>query len=117
MRPNTHFVPRLVPTGGKPKLLGISKRGNPYLRTSLIHGARAILYCVKNEGTSVKKWVMQLHHRKHEALPTVGLAKKLARIAWALMNSKTVYSKQHGSVNCRVERGFTTGSLIAKSMH
>ena len=108
------LVPRQVSTGGKSKLLEISKRGNHYLRTSLIHGARAILYCVKNEGKSAKKWVMQLHHRKHGAVATVGLANKLARIAW---NSKTVYSKQHGSVNYRVERGFTTGSLIAKSMY
>ena len=102
--PWLRLVPRQVSTGGKPKLLGINKRDNPYLRTSLIHGARDILYCVKNEGTSAKKWVMQLHHRKHGAVATVGLANKLVRIAWALMNSKTVYSKQHGSVNYRVER-------------
>ena len=86
------LVPRQVSTGGKPKLLGISKRGNPYLRTLLIHGARAVLYCVKNESDKCKKWVMQLNHRKHGAVATVGLANKLARIAWALMSQKTVYS-------------------------
>ena len=86
------LVPRQVSTGGKPKLLGISKRGNPYLRTLLIHGARAVLYCVKNESDKYKKWVMQLKHREHGAVANVGLANKLARIAWALVSQKTVYS-------------------------
>ena len=85
------LVPRQVSTGGKPRLLGISKCGNPYLRTLLIHGARAVLYCVKNESDKCKKWVTQLNHRKHGSVATVGLANKLARIAWALMNNRAVY--------------------------
>lgn len=86
------LVPRQVSTGGKPKLLGISKRGNPYLRTLLIHGARAVLYKVKNENDRCKKWVMQLSSRKHGTVAIVGLANKLARIAWAIMSKKTNYN-------------------------
>ena len=85
------LVPRQVSTGGKPRLLGISKRGNPYLRTLLIHGARAVLYSLKNGSDKCKRWVTQLSHRKHGTVAIVGLANKLARIAWALMSNKTVY--------------------------
>lgn len=66
------LVPRQVSTGGKPKLLGISKRGNPYLSTSLIHGARAILYCVKNEGTSAKNGLCNCTTASMERWPLSG---------------------------------------------
>ena len=69
-------------------MLGGSKRGNPYLRTLLIHGARAVLYCLKNESDKCNKRVTQLSHSKHGAIATVGLVNKLARIAWALMSNR-----------------------------
>lgn len=85
------LVPKQYSTGGKPKLLGISKRGNPYLRTLLIHGARAVCYSLKNDKDRCKKWVTGLCARKPSGVAIVGLANKLARIAWAVMMNKTVY--------------------------
>ena len=64
----------LVPKQRKTQaaLLGISKCGNPCLRTLLIHGARAVLSCVKNESDKCKKWVTQMNHRKHGSVATMG---------------------------------------------
>ncbi len=85
------LVPRQYSTGGKPRLLGISKRGNSYLRTLLIHGARAVLYKLKNEDDPCKKWVTQVHARAHGNIAAVALANKLARIAWAILSKQTAY--------------------------
>jgi transposase len=57
------LIPRQWSTGGKTKLLGISKRGNPYLRKMFIHGARAAVLRVKREGSSLGKWMGQLETR------------------------------------------------------
>ena len=59
------LVPRQWSTGGKAKLLGISKRGNPYLRKMFIHGARAAVLRVKREGSSLGKWMSGLETRTH----------------------------------------------------
>jgi hypothetical protein len=57
------LVPRQWSTGGKAKLLGISKRGNPYLRKMFIHGARAAVLRVKREGSTLGKWMSGLETR------------------------------------------------------
>lgn len=85
------LVPRQCSTGGKPRLLGISKRGNVYLRTLLIHGARAVLYRVKSDNDKCKRWVTELHARTHGNVAVVALANKLARIAWAMSATQTTY--------------------------
>ena len=85
------LVPRQCSTGGKPRLLGISKRGNTYLRTLLIHGARSVLYTFKSESDRCKKWVTQLQQRKHGNVAAVALANKLARTVWAIMSKQAVY--------------------------
>ena len=74
------LVPRQFTTGGKPKLLGISKRGNKYLRRQLIHGARAALPYVAERDTPPGQWAKGLLSRAHRI---VAFANKLARIAWA----------------------------------
>jgi transposase len=79
------LVPRQMTTGGKPKLLGISKRGNRYLRKNLIHGARAVLPYLAERDTSLGKWVRGLLARAHKNTVVVALANKLARIAWAVL--------------------------------
>ena len=79
------LVPRQMTTGGKPKLLGISKRGNRYLRKNLIHGARAVLSAVADQDTSLGRWVKGLLARAHKNTVVVALANKLARIAWAVL--------------------------------
>jgi transposase len=81
------LVPRQSTTGGKPKLLGISKRGNKYLRKLLIHGARAALPHVAGRDTPLGRWAKGLLARAHHNVVVVALANKLARIAWAVLRS------------------------------
>jgi transposase len=77
-------VPQQSTAGGKPKLLGISKRGNKYLRRQLIHGARASLPYVAERDTPLGRWA-GLMSRAHRNVAVVALANKLARIAWAVL--------------------------------
>jgi transposase len=79
------LVPRQATTGGKPRLLGISKRGNRYLRKNLIHGARSVLPYLVRRDTPLGRWVMGLMTRAHKNTVVVALANKLARIAWAVL--------------------------------
>lgn len=79
------LVPRQFTTGGKPKLLGISKRGNKYIRKLLIHGARAALPYVVERNTPLGRWAKSLLSRVHPNVAVVALANKLARIAWAVL--------------------------------
>jgi transposase len=79
------IVPRQFTTGGKPKLLGISKRGNSYLRRQLIHGARAALPYVAERDTPLGRWAKRLMGRAHHNVAVVAFANKLARIAWAVL--------------------------------
>lgn len=79
------LVPRQWTTGGKPKLMGISKRGNKYLRKQLIHGARAALPHVAERDTALGRWAKDLIARAHPNVAVVALANKLARIAWAVL--------------------------------
>jgi transposase len=85
------LTPRQVATGGKPKLLGISKRGNRYLRRMLIHGARAALPSVAEYETSLGRWLKGLLARVHRNVAVVALANKLARIAWAVLRRKEAF--------------------------
>ncbi len=88
------LVPRQMTTGGKPRLLGISKRGNRYLRKNLIHGARAALpYLVERE-TPLGRWARGLLERAHKNVVVVALANKLARIAWAVLARGCNYDPQ-----------------------
>ena len=79
------LVPRQSTTGGKPRLHGISKRGNKYLRKLLIHGARAALPHVAERDTPLGRWASGLLARVHHNVAVVALANKLARIAWAVL--------------------------------
>jgi transposase len=79
------LAPRQFTTGGKPRLLGISKRGNKYLRRQLIHGARAALPHVAERDTPLGRWAKALMSRAHHNVAVVAFANKLARIAWAVL--------------------------------
>lgn len=92
------LVPRQHTTGGKPRLLGISKRGNTYLRTLLIHGARAALPSLAKADTTLGIWLRGLQARCHPNTVVVALANKLARIAWVLMRRETLFSTQRAAV-------------------
>jgi transposase len=79
------LVPQQYSSGGKPTLLGISKRGDSYLRTLLIHGARTLVRHLKDKTDPTATWVMKLLQRRHANVATVALANKNARIVWALL--------------------------------
>lgn len=86
------LVPRQNTTGGKPRLLGISKRGNKYLRTLLIHGARAALPSLAKGETTLGAWLRSLLARCHRNTVVVALANKLARIAWVMLRREETFS-------------------------
>lgn len=77
------LVPKQHSTGGKSNLLGISKRGDTYLRTLLIHGARAVIRYA--EGKPKQDWLHRLLGRRSKNVAAVALANKNARVAWALL--------------------------------
>jgi transposase len=79
------LVPRQVTTGGKPRLVGITKRGNKYLRKLIIHGARSALPILASGPTPLGDWLRALLQRVHKNAAVVALANKLARIAWAVL--------------------------------
>lgn len=85
------LVPRQYSTGGKPTLLGISKRGNKSLRTLFIHGARAILSRLDKAESVFGQWVMELRAKKPFNVAVVALANKLSRIAWSVLKTQKAF--------------------------
>jgi transposase len=85
------LVPRQVSTGGKPKLLGISKQGNEYLRRLFIHGARSVIARVNRDKHRFGHWISNLETRANSNVVSVALANKLARIAWAVLSGASEY--------------------------
>jgi transposase len=85
------IVPREHSTGGQQKLLGISKRGNSYLRKLFIQGARAVLQQHTKQSSGLSTWLAQLTSRTHPNVVAVALANKLARIAWAVLAKNERY--------------------------
>jgi transposase len=86
------LVPRQATTGGKPKLLGITKRGSKYLRKLIIQGARAALPGLSRTATPLGSWLRGLLSRAHGNTVVVALASKLVRIAWALLRHETAFA-------------------------
>jgi len=87
------LVPRQHTTGGKPRLFGISRRGNVYLRKLFIHGARAALPTLSRADTPLGRWLRGLLARAHYNVVVVALAAKLARIAWATLRRGTTFER------------------------
>jgi len=85
------LVPRQHSSGGKTKLLGISKRGNQYLRKLLVEGARAAFARLNRSQHSFGPWMDALEARKHTHVAVVALANKIARIAWAVLTTGQQY--------------------------
>ena len=85
------LIPRQHSTGGKARLLGISKRGSTYLRRMFIHGARAMLLRVKYDTGRLGQWAHQLDLRAPRNKVVVAVANKLARIAWAVLSTGSEY--------------------------
>ena len=85
------LTPRQHSSGGKERLLGISKRGDVYLRVLLIHGARSVLRTSKDKADRLSQWVTRLAARRHPNVAVVALANKTARMAWAMLKNGTDY--------------------------
>jgi transposase len=83
------LVPRQTGTGGRIRLMGISKRGDTYLRTLLIHGARSVLTNSKEP----PEWATNLAKRRPQNVAVVALANKMARTIWALLAHERTYHK------------------------
>lgn len=79
------LVPHQHSSGGKQSLLGISKRGDKYLRSLVVHGARSVVTHAHKKDDALNVWVTRLVERRGVNKATVALANKLSRIAWAVM--------------------------------
>jgi transposase len=85
------LTPRQNSSGGKERLLGISKRGDAYLRVLLIHGARSVIRTSKDKGDHLSQWVTRLAARSHPNVAVVAMANKTTRMAWAMLKNSTDY--------------------------
>ena len=85
------LVPRQATTGGRPKLLGITKRGSRYLRKMLIQGARSAMPSLAKSDTAIGAWLRGLLARSHSNVAVVALAAKMARTVWALLHHERSY--------------------------
>jgi len=88
------LTPRHHGSGGKEKLLGISKRGDKYIRTLLIHGARSALRTAPGKTDRLSRWVLALAERSHPNVAATVLANKMARVAWAMLRRGTNYEPE-----------------------
>jgi transposase len=88
------LTPRQHSSGGKDRLLGISKRGDAYLRSILIHGARAVVAQAKHKEDRLSRWVTELAERSHPNVAAVALANKTVRMAWAMMKYDADYDPE-----------------------
>lgn len=85
------LVPKQYSTGGKQKLLGISKRGNKTLRCLFVHGARAIMSRLGRNSGPYDAWLLKLRESKPFNVVCIALANKLARMAWAVLTTRTPF--------------------------
>jgi len=88
------LTPKQHSSGGKDRLLGISKRGDVYLRSLLIHGARSVVWSAKKKDDRLSQWVTSLAIRRHPNVAAVALANKTVRIAWAMLRQGTDYQPE-----------------------
>jgi transposase len=111
------IVPKQHSSGGKIQLLGISKHGDSYLRTLLIHGARSVVSSLKRRlaagenpatFTSTQRWLIDLLQRRNANVAAVALANKNARTAWALLAHAKPYEPGHVSVSPRARAGLVS---------
>jgi transposase len=91
------LVPRQHSSGGKARLLGISKRGDRYLRSLLVHGARAVVSRAGGKTDPLSLWINRLRERRGFNRAVVALANKLARLGWAVLAHNTTYQAQRAA--------------------
>lgn len=112
------IVPKQHSSGGKTKLLGISKNGDSRLRTLLIHGARSVVTALKrrlaggadpSKLTSTERWLVELLKRRNTNVVCVALANKNARTAWAVLKHGRPYEPGHVSLSPRARAALAAG--------
>ena len=85
------LVPKHVGTGGKVQMLGISKRGDRYLRYLLVHGGRAVVSSAHSKKDALSVWITRLKERAGMNKASVAMAHKNARIIWGMMTKGDIY--------------------------
>jgi transposase len=85
------LTPRQHSSGGKERLLGISKRGDAYLRCLLVHGARSAMRTAKDKDDRLSRWITGLQERRHANVAACAMANKMARMAWVIMSKGIDY--------------------------
>lgn len=93
------LVPAQFSTGGKSTLLGVSKRGNPYVRRLLVHGARSCLLHLDRTKDRLGQWISELETRMHANKVVIALANKLARVAWVILNRPGAFYLRDGKAS------------------
>lgn len=88
------LTPKQHSSGGKERLLGISKRGDAYVRSLLVHGARSMIYAARAKDDRLSQWVMRIASNRHPNIAAVAMANKTARIAWAMIRKGTDYQPE-----------------------
>jgi transposase len=88
------LTPKQHSSGGKDRLLGISKRGDAYLRSLLVHGARSAIYAARGKDDRLSQWIINIMARRHPNVAAVALANKTARIAWSMLRHDTDYNPE-----------------------
>ena len=89
---NLGLTPKASSSGTRLQMQGISKRGDPYLRKQLIHGARALLmFCDKREDDALCRWASRIKQRRGSNIAVVAVANRLARLAWVLLQKRELY--------------------------
>lgn len=89
------LVPKQRSSSDKNRLFGISKGGDTYIRTLLVHGARSVLFWVNKKTDKQSLWLKNLIIRRGKNKAVVALANKIARTAWALVNQDTIYNPNY----------------------
>jgi len=86
------LTPKVSSSGTRLQMQGISKRGDPYLRKQLIHGARALLmFCDKRPDDALCRWASRIKQRRGNNIAVVAVANRLARLAWVLLHKREMY--------------------------
>jgi len=88
------LTPKQNSSGGKEKLLGISKRGDSYVRCLLVHGARSMISASKGKEDRLSQWVTRIASTRHPNVAAVAMANKTARIAWAMIRNGSDYQPE-----------------------
>ena len=88
------LTPKQNSSGGKEKLLGISKRGDAYVWCLLVHGARSMIRASRNKDDPLSQWVLRIANTRHPNIAAVAMANKTARIAWAMIRHEVDYQPE-----------------------